>query len=192
MKTTIYFFVLFIIWGCVDGNHNTNSKSNNTTMSASLNKTSSTQNIVASTTFRCSAIDFLSLKDEKLQTNFFTQLDSIRKAQYPNDDQENEIMIDITSALLNSFLNDIDQSVLSKTKGFAKEYHFNIAPKGYADPKKCKDKISIEFYQENCRYRMTIWNTFLVENDWCSEHQVIYGFEIKNGQIIDFERNEAG
>ena len=140
----------------------------------------------------CQRLDFLKLQDKKLQNIFFKQLDSTRHIQYPNNDQEKEIMIDLNQKLLDQFLKDIDQTAFSKTGRFEKEYHFNIAPKGYSDPAICKDKISIEFYPENCSYRMMIWNTFLAEPDWCTESQVIYSFEIKGDKIAGFERNEAG
>jgi len=101
-------------------------------------------------------------------------------------------MIDLNPTLLAQFLKDINQKALVNNGQFEKEYHFNIAPKGYSDPKTCKDKISIEFYPDKCGYRMVIWNTFLVETDWCTESQVIYSFEIRGDQIMDFHRNEAG
>lgn len=140
----------------------------------------------------CKALDFMKLQNKALQKKFFLQLDSIRNVQYPNSDQETEIMVDINSNLLTQFLKDIDQTALSKNGRFEKEYHFNIAPKGFSDPKTCTDKISIEFYPEHCSYQMIIWNTFLVEPDWCSEHQIMYSFEIKDNRIINFRRDEAG
>lgn len=140
----------------------------------------------------CQASDFLKLQDEKLQNIFFQQLDSTTHIQYPNNDQEKEIMIDLTPNLLMQFLRDVDKTALLKTGRFEKEYHFNIAPKGFSDPETCKDKISIEFYPQNCSYRMMIWNTFLAEPDWCAESQVIYNFEINNDKITGLTRNEAG
>ena len=143
-------------------------------------------------TQKCQALGLMKLQNKKFQDDFFKQLDSIRKVQYPNNDQETEIMIDIDRKLLIQFLKDIDQPALSKNKSFEKEYHFNIAPKEYSDPPECKDKISVEFYPENCGYRMVIWNTFLVEENWCTESQVVYGFEIQNDRVVNFSRNEAG
>lgn len=140
----------------------------------------------------CQAVDLMKLQNKELQNDFFKQLDSIRHIQYPNNDQETEIMVDFTPAMLKQFLKDIDTATLSKTGRFEKEYYFNIAPKGYSDPKVCKDKISVEFDFATCTYRMVIWNSFLVEPNWCTEHQVVYGFTIKNNKIIDLERNEAG
>ena len=140
----------------------------------------------------CQGLDFMKLQNQGLQDDLFKKIDSIRRVQYPDNDQAKEIMIDLTPKMLNQFLKDIDQAVLSKTGKFEKEYHFNIAPKEFSDPPICKDKISIEFYTENCRYRMMIWNTFLAEPGWCTESQVIYSFEIKDDGITGFERNEAG
>lgn len=140
----------------------------------------------------CSANDFLSLKNEKVSNQLFFKLDSIRSYQYPNNDQEVNISVDLTKEYLNKFLADIDKDILSKTGRYENEYHFNIAPKGYTDPKKCMDKISVEFSSTDCSYRMVIYNTFLVEPDWCTESAVIYSFKIKNKTIVDFYRNEAG
>ncbi len=134
----------------------------------------------------------MKLKNKEISTSFFTQLDSIRRVQYSKNDQETEIFVDINPNILIQFLKDIDQVELSKNGQFEKEYHFNIAPIGYSDPPKCKDKISIQFFPETCKYRMVIWNTFLVEPDWCTESQVVYSFEIKDNQIKNFWRNEAG
>ena len=140
----------------------------------------------------CKAMDFMRLQNKALQDDFFIQLDSIRHVQYPNNDQAIGITVDLTPALLIQFLKDIDQDSLIKNERFEKEYHFNIAPEGYSDPPKCKDKISIEYYPESCKYRMVILNTFLSESNWCTGHQVVYSFGIKGDRVVDFGRNEAG
>lgn len=140
----------------------------------------------------CQALNFMKLKNKSVQDNFFNHLDSIRKFQYPENNQETEIMVDLNQMLLNQFLKDIKQVVFSKTGRFEKEYYFDIAPEGYRDNETCKDKISIEFNPKSCRYQMVIHNTFLVEPNWCTESQVIYSFEIKGDRIINFSRNEAG
>jgi len=134
----------------------------------------------------------MQLQNKVLQENFFNQLDSILHVQYPKNDKEAGISVDLNQILLSQFLKDIDPSTFSKTGRFEKEYHFNIAPAAYSDPETCKDKISIEFYPERCMYRMVIRNSFLVEPNWCTEHQVIYSFTIENDKIEGFERNEAG
>ncbi|MCH2032295.1 MAG: hypothetical protein MK202_02150 [Tenacibaculum sp.] len=136
--------------------------------------------------------DFLNLQKNKLQADFFSKLDSIRKVQYPNNDQDTSIMVDLTPEYLIKFLSDINLDSLIANKGFEKEYHFNIAPKEYSDPQICKDKIAVSFDVENCTFRLDIYNTFLVEPDWCTESMVVYGFKIKNNKIVDFWRQEAG
>jgi hypothetical protein len=140
----------------------------------------------------CQVLDFMKLQKKNLEDNFFRQLDSVRRIQYPDNDQEKEKMIDLNPTLLAQFLKDIDQNALLNNGQFEKEYHFNIAPKGYSDPEKCRDKISIEFSPDDCRYRFVIWNTFLAEPGWCTESQVIYSFEIRGDQLMGFYRNEAG
>ena len=138
------------------------------------------------------AIDFLKLKEKDLRTQFFFSLDSIRKVQYPNDDQENSIMVDLTPEYLNKLLADINYDSLKQNSRFVKEYHFNIAPENFTDPKICKDKIEITFDKTTCKFRLRIYNTFLAEPNWCTESSVIYVFGIKNNRIVDFWRNEAG
>ena len=94
---------------------------------------------------KCSALDLLLLKNEKMSTQLFNKIDSVRSFQYPNNDQEVNISVDLTKEYLKKFLDDIDKDILSKTGRDEKEYHFNVAPKGFSDPKICMDKISVEF-----------------------------------------------
>lgn len=137
-------------------------------------------------------IDFMKLKNKKVQADFFSKLDSIRRVQYPDNNQETSIMVDLTPEYLIKFLKDIDSDSLIRNNQFEKEYHFNIAPKDYTDPEFCKDKIAVSFDVENCSFRLNVYNTFLVEPDWCTESMVLYGFKIKNDKIVDFWRQEAG
>lgn len=138
------------------------------------------------------AADFIKLKKKNLQSTFFLKLDSIRKVQYPNNDQESSIMVDITPEYLNDFLTTLNIDTLKSKHRFTKEYHFNVAPKGYTDPKLCKDKIEIVFDSKNCCFRLNIYNTFLVDSDWCTESMVVYVFQIINDTIVTFWRNEVG
>jgi hypothetical protein len=136
--------------------------------------------------------DFLILKRKDLQIGLFAKIDSIRKVQYPDNDQETSIMVDLTAEYLTRFLNDLDSDSLTKIQRFEKEYHFSIAPKGFTDPADCKDKIAVSLDEKDCSFRLNIYNTFLVEPNWCTESMVVYGFKIKNNRIIDFWRQEAG
>ncbi len=138
-----------------------------------------------------SALDFMQLNNKEFQNKFFILLDSVRNFQHPPNDKEKEMMVDLNQKLLNQFLKDIDTKEFSKNNTFEKEYHFNIAPKNYSDPADCKDKISVQYFPGK-GYRVVIFNTFLVEPNWCTEHTVVYGFEIKGNRIINFGRNEAG
>ncbi|WNJ20335.1 hypothetical protein [Pontibacter sp. G13] len=145
-------------------------------------------------TSKCSGAisDFLKLNQQDLQTDLFVKIDSIRKVQYPENDQETSIMVDLTAEYLTQFLNDIDVDSLAKNQQFEKKYHFNIAPEGFTNPTDCKDKIAVSFDDKDCSFRLNIYNTFLVEPNWCTESMVVYGFKIKNSRIIDFWRQEAG
>lgn len=136
--------------------------------------------------------DFLTLKNKEIQSTFFYKLDSTRKVQYPENDQEISMMVDLTPEYLNKFIADINLDTLLVNKRFGKEYHFNISPNGYSDPKRCKDKIEVIFDEKQCTFRLNIYNTFLVEPNWCTESMVVYGFSILNGKIVDFGRQEAG
>jgi len=149
-------------------------------------------NFQETTTKNCSAVDFIKLENKGLQKSFFTQLDSIRKVQYPDNDQETEIFVDLTPRLLNQFLKDINKDYLIKNGDFEKEYNFNISPPDYTDHIDCKDKIKIKYYPNSCSFRMEIHNTFLVPDNWCTESMVVYGFTIRDGKITDFGRNVAG
>jgi len=145
---------------------------------------------IDSTSCDKTALDFLKLANKNIQTDFFHQLDSIRKVQYPKNDQETAIFVDLTPKLLDKFLRDLNKDEFSKTGNFEKEYNFNIAPPKYTDSKECKDKISITFDKRTCSFRLVINNEFFAE--WCQESTVIYGFKINGNKISDFGRNEAG
>ena len=125
-----------------------------------------------------------------LQADFFRQLDSIRKVQYPKNNLDTSIFVDLTPKLLDRFIKDLNKDELSKTGEFEKEYNFNIAPRQYADSKECKDKISITFDKNTCSFRLVIFNEFFAE--WCQESTVIYGFEIDGDKILNLGRNDAG
>jgi hypothetical protein len=140
----------------------------------------------------CDASGIMQLQNRKLQGDFFKQLDSVLLVQYPDGRRESYIFVELTTVLLNNFLKDIDTLALAKTGMFEKEYHFKIAPKGYTDHGKCMDKISIRFSSADCSYIMTINNRFMVEDGWCTEHQVVYAFKIAEGKISKFWRNAAG
>lgn len=140
----------------------------------------------------CSSLDFIKLKEKDLQVSFWNNLDSIKKIQYPNNSQEVDIMFDLTPQYLDNFIANINKDILEKNNHFEKEYFFNIAPKGYSDSTICIDKISITFDAQSCRFKIKIFNTFLIDSESCTESVVTYGFKIKNGNIIEFWRNEAG
>jgi hypothetical protein len=139
----------------------------------------------------CKSADILNL-DETFQDNFIYKIDSVRKIQYPNGREDKEIFVDFDKKMLSQFLKDINQKEFYKNNTFEKEYHFNIAPRKYSDPEICKDKISIEFFSETCVYCIRINNTFLVPDNWCTESEVIYYFDLKNGKIDYFNIQQVG
>ncbi|MES2616691.1 MAG: hypothetical protein V4613_02370 [Bacteroidota bacterium] len=135
------------------------------------------------------ALDFLKLKDKKIQASLFHQIDSIRKVHYSNG-EDTFYSFDITPKLLDKFIKDINKDQFVKTREFEKEYNFNIDSSMGKDPKPCKDNISISFEKKNCRFRLIIVNVFYVE--WCHESSVVYYFSINGDRISDFWRGEAG
>ncbi|SFT43354.1 hypothetical protein SAMN05216474_0540 [Lishizhenia tianjinensis] len=202
MKILIYILIVLTFFGCVNTQENDNiatsdgieltpgpDKEQREEYAKSMEKDSEQ---VASTICMGKAEDFLKLKGTGLQADFFSKLDSIRKVQYPNNDQETSIMVDLTLEYLKEFLADINLDSLTANNQFEKEYHFNIAPKGYTDPEICKDKIAMNFEAKNCSFRLSVYNTFLAQPDWCVESMVIYGFKIENDKIVHFWRQEAG
>lgn len=137
-------------------------------------------------------LDFFNLKNKELQAEFFSKLDSIKKEQYPEFNQEITILNDITPKYLNAFLKDIDKDSFLKNKQFVKEYHFNIAPDGFTDPKVCSDKIEVVYDEQACSFRLVVYHTFLVDVGWCVESTISYGFSIQENTIVYIWRQEAG
>lgn len=190
MNKFFYFFIIILLYlGCSCKNTSVTEK-----VGTSLSR--NTENIHIDENYikkiNCSALDFLKLREEKLQLYFFNKLDSVRNLQYPDNNQEVEIMVDLSRNYLNQFLKDIDEDVLLKQSFFEKKYSFNIAPKGYSDSAVCVDKISIQFNSSTCNFKIKILNRFLADTDWCTESVVIYGFKIEKDKIVNFWRNEAG
>jgi len=202
MKTLIYLLTILTLIGCSNSVDNGNVSEPIETESQSLadsaNEVEETQKadnaIEQIETSKCSGTitDFLKLENQDLQSDFIAKIDSIRKVQYPDNDQETSIMVDLTAEYLTRFLNDIDSDSLTKNQRFETEYHFNVAPEGFTDPEDCKDKIAVSLDEEDCSFRLNIYNTFLVEPNWCTESMVVYGFKLRNDKIIDFWRQEAG
>lgn len=141
----------------------------------------------------CSVIDFMNLSNSELQNDLFFHIDSIRKFQYPNNDQDSCNSVELTPELLTKFLKDLNTDTLLETSSFKAFYHFNIFCPSFSDNETCKDKISVQFSKETCNFRMVIDNTYLVEqNDCIGGSQVVYSFRISNNKIVDFGRQEAG
>jgi len=147
-------------------------------------------NPIDTITCQKTALDFLKLANKNIQTDFFHQLDSIRKVQYSKDDQDTAIFVDLTPKLLDKFLSDLNKDVFSETGNFEKDYNFNIAPPKYTDSKACKDKISIFFDKQTCRFRLVICNVFFAE--WCQESAVVYTIEVDGNKFLLIWRDVAG
>jgi len=199
MRAFIYLFLMTII-GCTYTTHEDNSSAGRIEPVPESHKKLqlkteklSEPTTSATTPINCSAKNLLKLRDNGLQYDFFRQLASIRKVQYPNNDQDTDNSVDITPSLLKKFLKDVNVDTLQKNGTYESYYFFNIAPAQYVDSKKCKDKIEIQYFNKECGFRMVIDNVYLVEKRDCiGGSQVIYGFKIVDGKIVDFTRNEAG
>lgn len=182
MKHLITIFIIFFSFSCAQNQEKV------TVTGADSTELAGTQ--IDSGSCDKTALDFVKLTNKNTRSGFFNQLDSARKAQYPNNDHEPAIFVDLTPELLDKFLKDLNKDQLVKTGNFDKEYYFNIAPLQFSDSKKCKDKISITFYKETCSFILVIHNEFFAEG--CQESSITYGFEINGDKISDFTRNEAG
>jgi hypothetical protein len=200
MKQVILFFLVVTLFACNNGSDGETHRSTDTfgvdkvsTDPGSNYDKSAIQNAQDSSQRICGSEDFLKLKNKQLQADFFRQLDSVRKGQYPNNDQDIYNLVDITPALLNKFLSDINIDSLRKNEMYEASYFFNIAPKEYTDSRKCDDVITVRFFSEDCSFRMIIDNVYPVKDVGCAGGaQVLYGFKIFKSRIIEFGRQAAG
>ena len=140
----------------------------------------------------CSPTTIKKLEDKRLMGYFFDRLDSVKRIQYPGNDQDTGNSVDLNPRLLSQFISDINTETFSKTGTFQKHYFFDMAPASYKDSEKCKDVISIQFIPSSCSFRIEIQNAYPVKNDCAGGSQVSYHFKIQNNSIVNFSRNEAG
>ena len=140
----------------------------------------------------CDAASLERLKNPVLFASFFHCVDSMRRVQYPNGEQDTTLSVDITPAVMKEFLEKVDHALLSRSGEAEIDFHFGVAPTGYTDPPACRDKVSVSFNARSCHFRMVVFNTFLVPPDWCTEGTVVYGFMIGQDRVLDFYRDEAG
>ena len=140
----------------------------------------------------CDAAGLKRLLEPELFESFFHCVDSMRRVQYPEGDQDTAQSVDVSRAVMKRFLSGLDYTSLEMAGEAEMEFHFNIAPNGYTDPPACKDKVSIHFDPGGCHFRMVVYNTFLVPPNWCTEGTVVYAFTIGRNRVLDFYRDEAG
>lgn len=195
MRRLIILLTIFFLIGCIDNKKNAPTSSDK--LIAVSDKSLKEEYLeskavpqIDTTSCDETALAFLELVDKNIQADFFHLLDSIRKAQYPQNDQDTTISVDLTPKLLDKFLNDLNKAQFAQTGKFEKEYNFNIAPPEFADSKACTDQISLSFEKNTCSFRLVITNRFFAE--WCHGSSVVYGFKINGGKISSFGRNEAG
>ena len=194
MKTLITIFTVLFFLSCINNKENETSTDlpdpeHDSTLQTDNIK--SNQSLKSETTAcNIAATDILKLRDATIQADFFHQLDSIRKVQYPNNDQDTAIFVDFTPILIDRFLKDLNKEQLTSKGEFKKEYNFNISPPQYKDSKECRDKISLTFDNITCNFRITIFNEFFAEG--CQESTVTYVFQIRSNKISNFGRYETG
>ena len=194
MKIHYYIIIALLTIGCGNSDKKDSEVESDRNESVSHKEKDSKQNSkeIDSANYYGKAIDILKLKEPLLQKEFFRELDSIKDLQYPENDQEECNNVDITSELLNTFLGDINTSTFQEKGEFECFYNFNIACPGFSDSEICKDKISIQFFESSCNFRMVIENCYMVEGSCIGGAQVVYTFKIIDGKVINFGRNEAG
>ena len=140
----------------------------------------------------CDAASITRLLEPALFESFFHCVDSMRRVHYPDDDQDTTIAVDLSPYMLEEFLRQVDYDEFQRIGECGVGFQFNIAPKGHRDPPACRDSVWVHFSPERCGFRMVVKSTFLVEPNWCIEHNVSYGFRIGKDRVVDFGRNEAG
>lgn len=182
-------FISTILFSC---NNATNLQTSSMASTDSLKKFKDSTPLSQDTFYltQTRASDILYLKNPAIQKSFFRQLDSMLKIQYPKNDQEKDIFVDLTPKMLDQFLNDLDTNLLIKNGAFDKSYHFNIAPPMYKDTKKCSDQITLENDVHSNYFSLIISNRFYAE--WCQESAVRYFFIITKNTIRIIGRSEAG
>ena len=187
MKYLILFSL--ILFSC---NNDTNLQTSSMASTDSLKKLKDTTHLSQDTfsLTQTKASDILQLKLPVIQKSFFRQLDSMLKIQYPNNDQEKDIFVDLKPNMLNQFLSDLDTNLLIKKGAFDKSYHFNIAPPMYKDTKTCSDQITLEYDVHSNYFSLIISNRFYAE--WCQESAVRYFFILTKKKVILLDRTEAG
>lgn len=140
----------------------------------------------------CQAANFALFKQPKVQRQFFHLLDSIMRVQYPSTDPKDCPQPNLSAHWLNQFLKDMDWLEWEKVGNITRKYHFNEGCAGFEDSPACLDLISLQFFQDECAFRLVVERVFPVEGDCIGGSQTSYGFGIQGGVIVDFGRQVAG
>ncbi|WP_108821477.1 hypothetical protein [Dysgonomonas sp. Marseille-P4361] len=93
---------------------------------------------------------------------------------------------------MNDFFSNIDKNTFVHNLEYSKEYEFDRYPTNYKSDINCIDEISLQFFEDQCEYRLNITNSFYVIDFGCSEHTTIYTFKITDNQIELIDRIMAG
>ena len=152
------------------------------------------QSITAQKAKDCNLKVFLSLKSKNLQADFFRKIDSATAVQYPKGKAQT---VNITPAILNRYLNDIEKDLSQQSVGemiAERTYHYKLVPPEFTkQANNTKNKIYISFYPKGCDFTLhLLYSYYLKEHDVVVESSVIYYFTIINGKIVNFGRDEAG
>lgn len=142
---------------------------------------------------QCLLTEINRLKNENLKSQFFRLIDSTVTKQYPNNDKEQEIPVDIEPWMLDSLMVCVDNSD-RELESIECALYFNISPKEFSDSTVCKDKIILHV-MSSCVFRLEVHNSFYVENDsnwFCTESMVVYSFKIEDDKVLLLMRQEAG
>ena len=151
------------------------------------------QSITAQKAKDCNLKVFLSLKSKTLQADFFKKIDSVTAVQYPKEKAQT---VNITPAILNRYLNDIEKDLSQQSVGemiAERTYHYKLVPPEFAkQASNAKNKIYISFYPKGCDFTLHLLYTYyLKEHDVVVESSVIYYFTIIDGKIANFGRDES-
>lgn len=124
------------------------------------------------------------LENQNIQKSFF---DQVQKWRLSNDKRseflDDQLFVSLSKEKLVDFLTSFKSHNEKNDSSFLKVYEFNAFPKKYKSSAICKDHISLHFDKDRCSFIIIVKNSFFVNDFGCSEHDVIYSFQIHTDQV---------
>ena len=139
----------------------------------------------------CVSSNIQQLKQKAFQQQFMKQVDSISSGDKVSG-IDTRIWQHIPRNVFNSFVEDLEVSEFMVKKYYEKRFDFNLAPNEFIDSPDCFDEIILEYNPASCLYSLKVLSSFYVQDLGCSEHSVIYYFELDNAVIRIVNTEHAG